>query len=99
MEGNIRIYVSDADEGVRRLAQLDSRRPPASQVLLAEIDGQPRAAKPLDGGPAFADPFHQTSDLVRLLELRVAQLQPVPERRLRLVAILSRAYRPAQWAR
>jgi len=98
MEGNIRIYVSEADDAVRRLAQLDSQRPPTSQVLLAEVDGQPRAAKPLDGGRAFADPFHQTSDLVGLLELRIAQLQPVPERRLRLrlVAILSHAHRPAR---
>lgn len=98
MDSNIRIYVSDPDEAVCRLAQLDSRRPPTSQVLLAEVDGQPRAAKPLDGGAAFANPFHRTSELVSLLELRVAQLRPPRERRRRLLAIFDRGHRFAQGA-
>jgi len=86
MDGNIRIYISDADDAVCGLAELDSRRPPTSQVLLAEVDGQPRAAKPLDGSPAFADPFYIPGHLVGLLELRVAQLRPAPERHPRLLA-------------
>lgn len=93
MSSNIRIYVSDPHDAVCRLAQLDSRRPPTSQVLLAEVDGQPRAAKPLDGGPAFAGPFHRTSELVSLLELRVVHLRPPRERRRRRLAIFDRGHR------
>lgn len=57
---------------LRRLAALDSARPPSGEVLLAETGGEVRAALPLGGGRPIADPFHHTADLVALLELRVA---------------------------
>ena len=65
---------ADAD-GLRRLALLDSRRPIAGDTLVAEADGRLLAAVPLEGGPAIADPFRLTADLVGLLELRASQLR------------------------
>jgi len=68
-------YSSAADrEGLRRLAELDSARVPAGTSLIAEVDGRLRAALPLDGSRAIADPFHRGLDLVELLRLRAAQL-------------------------
>lgn len=65
---------ADAD-ALRRLALLDSRRPIAGDTLVAEGDGRLLAAVPLAGGPAIADPFRLTADLVGLLELRATQLR------------------------
>jgi hypothetical protein len=57
-----------------RLAQLDNRRAPEGASLLAYVDGELRAAVPLDrGGEAVADPFHLTRDVVELLRLRANQ--------------------------
>jgi hypothetical protein len=51
-------FGSPADEGrLARLAALDSSAPPAQPVLLAEVDGQLRAAIALAGGAVVADPF------------------------------------------
>ncbi len=61
-------------ESIRLLAELDSARVPSGPALVAEIDGRLRAALPLDGSPAIADPFHRGLDLVELLRLRAAQL-------------------------
>lgn len=61
-------------ENLRRLAQLDSARTPSGPSLVAEVDGRLRAALPLDGSPAIADPFHRGLDLVELLRLRASQL-------------------------
>ena len=63
---------SDA-AALRRLAALDSSRPPAAPALVAETNGELVAAIALSGGPAVADPFRHTADLVGLLELRAAQ--------------------------
>jgi hypothetical protein len=43
-------------------------------VLLAEVDGEPRAALSLADGTVVADPFHHTLYLVALLEARAGQL-------------------------
>jgi hypothetical protein len=61
-------------ERLHRLADLDSARAPSGPSLVAEVDGRLRAALPLDGSPAIADPFHRGLDLVELLRLRAAQL-------------------------
>jgi hypothetical protein len=84
-----------ADEpALARLAGRDSQAVPRGALLVAEAAGEIRAALPLDGPGAVADPFHHTSELVRLLELRRSQLdEPAPPRsrtrarrlRLRLV--------------
>jgi hypothetical protein len=61
-----------------RLAELDSAAPPAQPVLLAEVDGQLRAALSLTGGAVIADPFHPTADLIDLLRARANQLDAAP---------------------
>jgi hypothetical protein len=67
---------SRADEGpLAHLAALDSSMPPAHPVLLAEVDGQLRAALALNGGAVLADPFHPTADLIDLLRARARQLE------------------------
>jgi hypothetical protein len=52
---------------LNRLATLDSAKTPAGQALLAEVDGELRAAVSLETGQAVADPFRPTADLVALL--------------------------------
>ena len=66
-------YPDDAGE-LARLAALDESPLPAGRMLVAEVEGTPRAALPLSGGPAIADPFYPSAGLVSLLELRAAQL-------------------------
>lgn len=61
---------------IERVAQLDSRRAPGGDVLVAEVDGEVIAAKPVGGGETVADPFRSTAEVVHLLELRAAQLHP-----------------------
>jgi hypothetical protein len=68
-------YAAAADaENLRHLAELDSADVPSGPSLVAEVDGRLRAALPLDGSPAIADPFHRGLDLVELLRLRASQL-------------------------
>ena len=59
-----------ADTAVERLAQLDSRPSFAGPALVAEVDGEPRAALSLRDGGVVADPFAPTSELVGLLRMR-----------------------------
>ena len=56
------------------LAALDGVEAPVGTTLVAEVDGSLRAALPLDGGRAFADPFRPTAQLVELLKLRAQQI-------------------------
>jgi len=56
-----------------RLAELDSRREPRGQALLAFEGEELVAALPLDGGEPIADPFHHTAEIVDLLRLRAGQ--------------------------
>lgn len=64
-----------ADDGaLARLSALDSSKPPARPVLLAEVNGQLRAALGLSDGTAVADPFHASADLMDLLGARARQL-------------------------
>jgi hypothetical protein len=82
----IRAATPEDEAAIERLAQLEGRPPPqASVVLLAEIDGEVHAALPLSRGPAIADPFRPTVELVGMLKLRAAQLrgEPVEGGRLR----------------
>jgi hypothetical protein len=68
-------YAAAADAGeLRRLAALDSAPAPRGEALVAEVDGRVRAALPLDGSAAIADPFHRGLDLVELLQLRARHL-------------------------
>jgi hypothetical protein len=56
------------------LAELDSRPLPPFPLLVAEVDGQVRAALSLDDGKAIADPFHATRDLLDLLRAHATAL-------------------------
>jgi hypothetical protein len=58
---------TDAGE-LLRLAALDSAEPIDGRALVAEVDGAVRAALPLDGGRAIADPFTESAHVVELLE-------------------------------
>jgi len=62
-------------EALERLAQLDSRRLADGQLLVAEVAGELRAALPLNGGAAIADPFRPTALLVSLLQVRAQQIR------------------------
>ena len=95
----IRMAVPADAEALGRLAQLDSAPPPAPvPMLVAEVGGELRAALPLDGGPAIADPFRQTAELVAILAERTRQLAP-PRRRAARHWRLPRAPRPAPASR
>lgn len=58
---------------VARLAQRDSAPMPSGALLLAEVEGEPVAAMPLDGSRVIADPFRRTADAVELLRSRARQ--------------------------
>jgi hypothetical protein len=64
-----------------RLAELDSAPMPAGAVLIAEANGQLRAALSLRDGASIADPFHPTGATLQLLAARAAQLCGEPRRR------------------
>jgi hypothetical protein len=65
-----------ADEhALERLAGRDGKTLPAGPLLVAETSGEIRAALDLAGEAAAADPFHPTAGLVRLLEVRRAELR------------------------
>lgn len=55
---------------LRRLAELDSKRLPSDDFLVAEIGGAPVAAVGVRSGTVVADPFRPTADLAKLLRLR-----------------------------
>lgn len=71
---------SDA-AAVTRLAELDSARPPAGEVLLAEVDGHAVAARSLHDGHVVATPMAATGEARELLALRAAHLGSGPRPR------------------
>jgi hypothetical protein len=78
----IRMAVSADAAALGRLAELDSApRPGSGPMLVAEVGGELRAALPLDGGRAIADPFRPTAELVAVLVGRARQLQASAPRR------------------
>jgi hypothetical protein len=58
-----------------KLAALDSADVPSVPVLIAEANGEVRAAVSLYDGAAIADPFTHTIWVVQLLHARAAQLR------------------------
>ena len=86
----IRIATPADLDDLRRLAALDSARALLGTLLVAESDGEIRAAYSVDEGRAIADPFVPTAGLVDLLKTRSARLRGersarAHARRLRLV--------------
>ena len=71
---------------ISELAELDGKRAPTGDVLLAEVNGRLIAAIGMDG-TVVADPFERTAGLVR--ELRT-QVTGGPTRRPRLGRWLGR---------
>lgn len=69
----IRSSTSADEPALEALRQLDSGQAVAGSALLAEVDGVLRAALPLDGGRALADPFAPTAHLVKVLEARLSE--------------------------
>jgi hypothetical protein len=63
-----------------RLAALDSAPVPFGPTLIAEVDGQPRAALALRDGAVIADPFARTAELVQLLKVHAAAVAATAER-------------------
>lgn len=73
----IRLAVSADTPALRRLAELDSApQPEPVPMLVAEVGGELRAALPIGGGPAIADPFQRTAELIAMLSQRARQLEP-----------------------
>jgi hypothetical protein len=81
----ISIRAATAADGpaLTRLAALDSAPAPFGPALIAEIDGEPRAALGLRDRRVVADPFARTAELVQLLELHAASVVDAGERRTR----------------
>jgi hypothetical protein len=70
----IRLARDDETTALQRLAWLSERPLRGGRALVAEVDGELRAALPLAGGPVVSDPFRPTAELAELLELRAQQL-------------------------
>jgi hypothetical protein len=70
----IRYGFPEDERCLRRLAALDSSEPLGGPVLVAEVDGELRAALSLVDGAVVADPFHPTAALTELLLARARQL-------------------------
>ena len=70
----IAIRAADHGDGpvLSRLAALDSAPVPFGPALIAEVDGQARAALALRDGAVVADPFARTAELVELLKVHAA---------------------------
>lgn len=71
----IRAATEDDVPALRRLAQLDSAPQPEGDLLLAEVDGELRAALRITDRAYVADPFFPTRDLVALLDTRARRLR------------------------
>ncbi|HSJ16522.1 MAG TPA: hypothetical protein VK920_00335 [Solirubrobacterales bacterium] len=70
----IRRLGGDDEAAVSRLAERDSARRPAGELLGAEVDGRLAAAISLTDREVIADPFHPTREVVEVLRLRARQL-------------------------
>jgi hypothetical protein len=68
----LRVASPDDAPAVRRLAQLDSSRPPSGRVLLAVVGSEPVAALDVETGAVVADPFRPTADVVAVLRRAAA---------------------------
>ena len=68
----LRVARPDDDPALRRLAQLDSSRPPSGPVLLAVVGSEPVAALSVETGAVVADPFRPTADVVAVLRQAAA---------------------------
>lgn len=70
----LRFGFPDDDAALSRLAALDSAAIPAHPLLVAEVDGEMRAALSLADGRLIADPLYRTVELAELLCTRAGHL-------------------------
>ena len=94
----IRPAYADDQTALARLAVLDSAAGvPAAPLLLAEVDGELRAALSLADGSVIADPFFPTLHLVTLLRTHAAAVTDTRARSTRRrCGGCARASRPAE---
>lgn len=76
-------------EQLIRVAQRDAAPLPAEPLVVADLDGEIRAAISLADGTVIADPFHPTAAIVAMLRehaeaLAAPRAAPAPQRRRRL---------------
>lgn len=79
-DAGVTIRVARAQDlpALRLLAELDEAALPETPLLMAEVEGTPRAALALRSRAGIADPFHRTESLIELLALRAEQLGGQP---------------------
>ena len=78
----IRRATEDDAPALRRLAQLDGARLPDGDLLVAEADGELRAALRISDRAYVADPFFPSKPLVGLLDVRANRLRREEHSRL-----------------
>jgi hypothetical protein len=73
---NVTIRSAGVDDRdlLRRLAALDCTEAPVGEVLLGEVDGEPRVALELRTGRFVADPFQRSEEVRLLLAVRAGDL-------------------------
>ena len=105
-EITIRPEYPDDELALIRLAALDSSdATPARPLLLAEVDGELRAALSLHDGSTIADPFYPTAAVVELLRSHARRTAPARRRPLarRSIEALARGMRTGRrtpaWSR
>ncbi len=86
----IRSARSDDAQALGRLAQLDSQRLPAGELVVAEVAGELVAAYAPESTRVIANPFLPTADVVEMLRLRVHGARPPLRERHGLLAALPR---------
>lgn len=85
----IRPAYGDDDHALTRLATLDSAPVPSGPLLLAEVDGELRAALATSDGTVIADPFFRTVEVIALLRRHAAVSHAIPRRRRAWFAVRS----------
>jgi hypothetical protein len=71
----IRRATEDDALAVRRLAQLDGARLPEGDMLVAEAEGEIRAALRISDSAYVADPFFPSRELVGMLDTRAKAIR------------------------
>jgi hypothetical protein len=71
----IRLLAAEDSTELKRLAELDTARPPRQPLLGAIIDGRLVAAHSVPTGESIADPFRPAAEIRSLLALRARQLR------------------------
>jgi hypothetical protein len=78
----IRLAREDDAGAVRRLAQLDGARLPEGEMLVAETEGEIRAALRIADSAYVADPFFPSRQLVGMLDTRAKAIRRTTTSRL-----------------